>query len=113
MLRSVTREVQGHSGLARLSPETGVYFRLRVSDFLLGSSAKERPMGSKRFNRRELLRSGATLAGGFTLGAAAPPLGPEPITHSFPPMIQGDNNGQIPHGDPSRHSKSVPLPPRP
>ena len=36
MLGSVTREVQGHSGLARLDPETGVYFRLRVSDFLLG-----------------------------------------------------------------------------
>ena len=35
-------------------------------------------MGSKRFNRRELLKSGATFAGGFTLGAAAPALGQEP-----------------------------------
>ena len=32
-------------------------------------------MGSKRVNRRELLKSGATLAAGLTLGAAAPALG--------------------------------------
>ena len=37
-------------------------------------------MGSKRPDRREFLRGGATLAGGFTLGAAAPAMGqpPEP-----------------------------------
>src|SRR5438876_2236972 len=110
MLRSVTREVQGHSGHARLGSETGVYFRLRVSDFLLGSSAKEKPMGSKRFNRRELLKSGATLAGGFTLGAAAPALGQEPMTYASPPMIKGDNDGQIAYGDRSKHVKSVRIP---
>src|SRR6267143_1281833 len=103
-------ELQGHSGLARLGPETGVYFRLRVSDFLLGSSAKERPMGSKRFNRRELLKSGATVAGGFTLGAAAPALGQEPMTHASPPMIKGDKDGQIAYGDRSTHVKSVRIP---
>src|SRR5229473_2150299 len=88
----------------------GVYFRLRVSDFLLGSSAKERPMGSKRLNRRELLKSGATLAGGFTLGAAAPAVGQEPMTHASPPMIKGDNDGQIAYGDRSKHVKSVRIP---
>src|SRR5258707_5994439 len=111
MLRSVTREVHGHSGLARLGPERGVYSRLRVSDFLLGSSAKERPMGSKRVNRRELLKSGATLAGGFTLGAAAPALGPEPMTHASPPLIKGDNEGQNAYGDRSKHLKTIPNPP--
>ena len=35
-------------------------------------------MGSKRPARREFLKSGAALAGGFTLGAAAPALGPGP-----------------------------------
>ena len=60
-------------------------------------------MGSKRFNRRELLKSGATLAGGFTLGAAAPALGQEPMTHASPPMIKGDNDGQIAYGDRSKH----------
>src|SRR5258708_40235234 len=112
MLRSVTREVHGHSGLARLGPERGVYSRLRVSDFLLGSSAKERPMGSKRFNRRERLKSGATLAGGFTLGAAAPALCPEPITHAFPPLINGDSDGQIASGDCSNRVRSGRIPQR-
>src|SRR5436190_22265500 len=100
-------EVQGHSGLARLDPEPGVYSRLRASDFLLGSSAKERPMGSKRFNRRELLKSGATLAGGFTLGGAAPALGQEAVTHASPPMIKGDTDGQIAYGDRSKYVKTV------
>ena len=67
-------------------------------------------MGSKRFNRRELLKSGATLAGGFTLGAAAPALGQEPMTHASPPMIKGDNDGQIAYGDRSKHVKSVRIP---
>src|SRR4029079_14022912 len=99
-----------HSGLARLEPETSVYFRLRVSDLLLGSSAKEKTMGSKRFNRRELLKSGATLAGGFTLGGAAPALGQEAMTHASPPMIKGDNDGQIAYGERSKHVKSVRIP---
>src|SRR5262245_57406183 len=76
------------------------------SDLLLGSPAKERPMASKRFNRRELLRNGATLAGGFTLGAASPALGQEPqevTTHASPPMIKGDSDGQIAYGDRSKY----------
>src|SRR6516162_8974421 len=36
----------------------------------MGSISKDRPMGSKRTSRRELLQGGA-LAGGFTLGAVA------------------------------------------
>jgi sulfane dehydrogenase subunit SoxC len=67
-------------------------------------------MGSKRFNRRELLKSGATLAGGFTLGAAAPALGQEPMTHASPPMIKGDKDGQIAYGDRSKYVKSVRIP---
>src|SRR5437762_5815249 len=90
-----------------LDPEIGVYFRLRGSDFLLGSSAKERLMGSKRFNRRELLKSGATLAGGFTLGAAAPALGQEPLTHASPPMIKGDTDGRIAYGEACEPGKAA------
>src|SRR6266542_154432 len=67
-------------------------------------------MGSKRFNRRELLKSGATLAGGFTLGAAAPALGQEAMTHASPPMIKGDTDGQIAYGDRSKHVKSLRIP---
>ena len=53
-------------------------------------------MGSKRLNRRELLKSGATLAGGFTLGAAVPALGQEPAPHhASPPMIKGDKDTAI------------------
>src|SRR5258707_746400 len=64
-------------------------------------------MGSKRFNRRELLKGGATLAGGFTLGASAPALGQEPTTHASPPMIKGDGDGEIACGDRSKHVTSV------
>src|SRR5437762_4625262 len=67
-------------------------------------------MGSKRFNRRELLKSGVTLAGGLTMGAAAPALGQEAMTHASPPMIKGDNDGQIAYGDRSKHVKSVRIP---
>src|SRR6478736_689105 len=67
-------------------------------------------MGSKRFNRRDLLKSGATLAGGFTLGAAAPALGQEGATHAAPPMIRGDADGQIAYGERSKHVKSVRIP---
>src|SRR6476620_9018080 len=67
-------------------------------------------MGSKRFNRRELLKSSAALAGGFTLGAAAPALGQEQMTHASPPMIKGDNDGQIAYGDRSKYVKSVRIP---
>src|SRR5437763_10077614 len=35
----------------------------------MGSISKEEPMGSERTSRRELLKGGAALAGGLTLGA--------------------------------------------
>ena len=66
----------------------GVYFRPRGSDFLVASSAKERPMGSKRPDRREFLKSGAALAGGLTLGAVAPAIGQTPASGT--PMIKGN-----------------------
>ena len=56
-------------------------------------------MGSKRPARREFLKSGAALAGGFTLGAAAPAIGQE--QHHSPPMIK-EGKDQIAYGDRSR-----------
>src|SRR5712672_371562 len=67
-------------------------------------------MGSKRFNRRELLKSGATLAGGFTLGAAAPALGQEPMTHASPPPMIKEKTDQIAYGARSKHVTSVRIP---
>ncbi len=61
-------------------------------------------MGSKRPARREFLKSGAALAGGFTLGAAAPAIGQTPP--ASPPMIKGDKD-QIAYGDRSKFVKSV------
>ena len=61
-------------------------------------------MGAKRPARREFLKSGAALAGGFTLGAAAPANGQTPP--ASPPMIKGDKD-QIPYGDRSKFVKSV------
>src|SRR2546427_12134321 len=75
-------------------------------DFLLGSFAKERSMGSKRPARREFLKSGAALAGGFTLGAAAPAIGQTPAS---PAMIKGDKD-YIAYGDRSRFVTSVRIP---
>ena len=69
-------------------------------------------MGSKRPDRREFLKSGAALAGGFTLGAAAPALGQEPMTHASPPMIKGDKDGQIAYGERSKYRDLGPHPPR-
>src|SRR5687768_8032609 len=60
-------------------------------------------MDSKRPARRQFLKSGAALAGGFTLGAATPAIGQTP--HS-PPMIKGDKD-QIPYGERSRFVTSV------
>src|SRR6185436_19365703 len=71
--------------------------------FPTGSSDKERPMGSKRPARREFLKSGAALAGGFTLGGAAPALAQAPPS---PPMIKGDKD-YIAYGDRSRFVTSV------
>ena len=64
-------------------------------------------MGSKRPDRREFLKGGAALAGGFTLGAAAPAIGQTPAS---PPMIRGDNDGQIAYGDRSKYVTSVRIP---
>jgi sulfane dehydrogenase subunit SoxC len=61
-------------------------------------------MGAKRPARREFLKSGAALAGGFTLGAAAPANAQTPPPS--PPMIKGDKE-QIPYGDRSKFVKSV------
>jgi len=61
-------------------------------------------MGTKRPARRDFLKSGAALAGGLTLGTAAPALGQAPPPS--PPMIKGDKN-QIPYGDRSSFVKSV------
>jgi sulfane dehydrogenase subunit SoxC len=63
-------------------------------------------MGSKRPARREFLKSGAALAGGFTLGAAAPALGQTHETHASPPMLKGDKD-QIAYGERSRYVTSV------
>src|SRR5215213_11500809 len=64
---------------------------------------KGETMDSKRPARREFLKSGAALAGGFTLGAAAPANAQTPTS---PPMIKGDRD-QIAYGDRSRFVNSV------
>jgi len=60
-------------------------------------------MASKRPARREFLKSGAALAGGFTLGGATPAMAQMP---DHPAMIKGDKN-QIPYGDRSKFVTSV------
>jgi sulfane dehydrogenase subunit SoxC len=60
-------------------------------------------MASKRPARRDFLKSGAALAGGLTLGAAAPALGQMP---PHPEMLKGDKD-QIPYGDRSKFVTSV------
>ncbi len=63
-------------------------------------------MGSKRPDRREFLKGGAALTGGFTLGAVAPAIGQTPASPASPPMIKGDKD-QIAYGDRSRFVTSV------
>jgi hypothetical protein len=53
-------------------------------------------MGSKRPDRRELLKSGAALAGGLTLGAVAPVSGQTPTST---PVIKGSKE-LIAYGEP-------------
>src|SRR5215510_8441985 len=94
--------------IAKTDAEIGVYSRPQAISSL-ASSAKERRMGSKPLNRRELLKSGAALAGGLTLGAAAPVLGQEPATHdphAAPPMLKGDKD-TIAYGVRSKYVTSV------
>src|SRR5215212_7907734 len=66
-------------------------------------------MGSKRPARRDFLKSGAALAGGFTMGGAAPALGQTPDHPDHPTMIKGDKD-QIAYGDRSRFVTSVRIP---
>ena len=60
-------------------------------------------MGSKRPARREFLKGGAALAGGFTLGAVAPAIGQTPASGTF---IKGSKE-LIAYGDRSRFVTSV------
>jgi sulfane dehydrogenase subunit SoxC len=60
-------------------------------------------MGSKRPDRRGFLKSGAALAGGFTLGGAVPALGQLPAS---PPMIK-EGKDEIAYGERSKHVTSV------
>jgi sulfane dehydrogenase subunit SoxC len=64
-------------------------------------------MGAKRPARREFLRTGAALAGGFTLGAAAPARGQAPAQ---PPMIKGEREGEIAYGARSKYVTSARIP---
>ena len=70
-------------------------------------------MGSKPLNRRALLKNGAALAGGLTLGAAAPALGAQQAqdTHHAPPswpMIKGNaDQNMVAYGDRSKYVTSV------
>ena len=71
-------------------------------------------MGSKRLDRRELLKQGAALAGGLTLGAVAPasaqtPASGGPAAASGPTMIRA-NKELIAYGDRSRFVTSVRIP---
>src|SRR5208337_3224650 len=73
-------------------------------------------MGSKRTSRRELIKGGGALAGGFTLGAVAPALGQTPAwdqapAHDHPPahdypMVPG-SKGLIAYGERSHFVTSV------
>jgi sulfane dehydrogenase subunit SoxC len=64
-------------------------------------------MGAKRPARREFLKTGAALAGGFTLGAAAPALAQAPAQ---PPMIKGERDGEIGYGARSKYVTSNRIP---
>ena len=70
-------------------------------------------MSSKPLNRRALLKSGAAVAGGLTLGAAAPALGGQQAqeSHHAPPswpMIKGDKDANmVAYGERSKYVTSV------
>ena len=66
-------------------------------------------MGAKRPARREFLKGGAALAGGFTVGAVAPAIAQEPASPASPAFIKG-NKDQIAYGDRSRFVTSVRIP---
>ncbi len=62
-------------------------------------------MGSRRRDRRELLKSGAAMVGGLTFGAVMPAMGQTPS----PTFIRG-NKDQIAYGDRSHFVTSVRIP---
>ena len=66
-------------------------------------------MAVKRPARREFLKSGVALAGGFTLGAAAPALSAEQAP-AQPPMIKGERDGEIAYGARSKFVTSARIP---
>jgi len=73
-------------------------------------------MASKRLDRRELLKGGAALAGGMTLGAVAPAMGQTQVQEGTtagaanPPMIRGDEDKIIAYGTRSKYVTSVRIP---
>jgi sulfane dehydrogenase subunit SoxC len=67
-------------------------------------------MGSKQPDRREFLKGGAALAGGFTLGAGAPLLGQQHDHPAQPPMIKGERDGEIAYGRRSKYVTSARIP---
>src|SRR4051812_18211752 len=70
-------------------------------------------MAATRPDRRDFLRSGAALAGGFTLGAAAPALAQEHEHQGQPPqppMIKGERDGEIAYGRRSKYITSARIP---
>src|SRR6516225_11561356 len=71
------------------------------------NSARRAPMRKKRPARREFLRNGAALAGGFTLSAATPALGQAP---NQSPMIKGEREGEIAYGARSKYVTSARIP---
>src|SRR5258708_13183762 len=81
----------------------------------MGSISKEEPMGSKRTSRREILKGGATLAGGLTLGVPVHAQthdhasGPASGSENAYPMIPG-NKEIIAYGERSHFVTSVRIP---
>ena len=75
----------------------------------------ETPMGSKRTSRRELLKGGATLAGGLTLGVPVHAQthdhasGPASGSENAYPMIPG-NKEMVAYGQRSHFVTSVRIP---
>jgi sulfane dehydrogenase subunit SoxC len=72
-------------------------------------------MASKRLDRRELLKGGAALAGGLTLGAVTPAMAQSQEAGAAsgaasPPMIRGDADKIIAYGTRSKHVTSVRIP---
>src|SRR5438477_11878927 len=84
----------------------------------MGSIPKEGPMGSKQTSRRQLLKGGAALAGGLTLGdiaslqAQAHDHPPTPGSQNASPMILGSNE-LVEYGQRSRYVTSVRIQPPP